>query len=121
MASNALRSFVLPALLPQYPHRYLHNRSHAKITAMALPGWLILLVCALLTTAALWWWQPAMLQQTWQQIDQTISGASTLYRWKDARGREQVSDTPPTDGTPFETLNYQHNVNIMPEHNPDDE
>lgn len=108
-------------MLPQNAHRYLHGRGHAKIPDMTLPRWLILLVCALLAAAALWWWQPAIFQQTWQQIDQTISGESTLYRWKDARGREQVSDTPPTDGTPFEKLSYQHSVNIIPEHHPDNE
>lgn len=85
------------------------------------PRWLILLLAVLATVAAVWWWQPAVVQQTWQQVDQQLSGKSTLYRWKDARGREQVSDTPPTDGTPFKELSYRHNVNIIPEHRPNDE
>jgi len=62
-----------------------------------------------------------MFHNVWQQVDQSVRGESTLYRWKDAAGREQVSDTPPNDGTLFEVLNYRHNVNIIPEHqNPDE-
>ena len=88
---------------------------------MIPPRWLLLLVCVLLLIAVAWWWKPMLFQQLWQQLDQTISGESTLYRWKDSIGREHVSDTPPADGTPFEQLNYQHNVNIIPEHQSTDE
>ena len=62
-----------------------------------------------------------MVRQAWQQVEQQLTSESTLYRWKDAAGREQVSDVPPTDGTPFERLKYRHNVNIIPEHLPADE
>ena len=88
---------------------------------MTLPRWLILLICALSAVAAAWWWQPTLFHQAWQPIKQKVSGETTLYRWKDGRGREQVSDTPPTDGTPFEVLSYRHNVNVIPEPQPDDD
>jgi cytoskeletal protein RodZ len=88
---------------------------------MNLPRWLMLLLAVLVLIAALWWWQPMMFHQAWQQASQQVSGESTLYRWTDARGAVQVSATPPTDGTPFEQLEYRHNVNIIPEHQADDE
>ena len=62
-----------------------------------------------------------MVRQAWQQVEQQLTGESTQNHCKDAVGREQVSDAPPTDGTPFEQLKYRHNVNIIPEHLPTDE
>jgi len=88
---------------------------------MNLPRWLMLLLAVLILIAALGWWRPMMFRQAWQQAAQQVSGESTLYRWKDSSGQEQVSDSPPTDGTPFEQLKYRHNVNIIPEHQATDE
>jgi hypothetical protein len=34
-----------------------------------------------------------------------VLNAQTLYRWKDGSGVVQLSDRPPPQGTPFETLN----------------
>ena len=36
-----------------------------------------------------------------------------LYRWRDAQGREQVTDKPPK-GRPYETVNYRSNANVVP-------
>ncbi len=37
-----------------------------------------------------------------------------LYKWQDADGVWQVSDRPPPQGTPFETLELRSDVNILP-------
>jgi len=77
--------------------------------------WLLLLVAVLMLVAALWWWQPALFRQAFQQIDQQVSGESTLYRWKTPSGRVQITDQPPPGDTPYQQLNYRHDVNVIPE------
>lgn len=39
-----------------------------------------------------------------------------LYRWRDAQGREQVTDKPP-QGRPYETVNYRSDANVVPSRN----
>ena len=36
------------------------------------------------------------------------------YKWKDAQGAWHVSDQPPTDGTPYETITVRSDTNVMP-------
>lgn len=41
--------------------------------------------------------------------------ASTyLYKWRDAQGEWHVSDEPPPEGTPYDTLEYREDVNVLP-------
>jgi len=37
-----------------------------------------------------------------------------LYKWRDATGQWQVSDTPPGEGIKFEVLQYRNDVNVVP-------
>lgn len=37
-----------------------------------------------------------------------------LYKWRDADGSWQVTDRPPPGDVPYETLEYRHDVNILP-------
>lgn len=39
---------------------------------------------------------------------------STVYRWRDKQGRMVVSDKPPADGTPYETVQYHRDTNVIP-------
>lgn len=39
-----------------------------------------------------------------------------LYRWRDDKGREQITDKPPR-GRPYETITYRTNANVMPSQN----
>lgn len=39
---------------------------------------------------------------------------SILYKWKDKAGNWQVSDRPPTDGTPYTTVSTEDQVNVIP-------
>ena len=37
-----------------------------------------------------------------------------MYKWKDASGRVQYSNTPPPQGTNYETVEYWENANVIP-------
>jgi hypothetical protein len=37
-----------------------------------------------------------------------------VYRWRDKQGRVMVSDKPPTDGTPYEEVQYHNQTNVIP-------
>ena len=39
---------------------------------------------------------------------------TTLYKWRDANGQWQVSDTPPAGGVKYEVLKYRGDVNVIP-------
>ena len=39
-----------------------------------------------------------------------------LYRWRDDKGREQITDKPPRN-RPYETITYRTNTNVMPSQN----
>lgn len=39
---------------------------------------------------------------------------STLYKWRNNKGEWQVTDKPPSKGTPFATISSQDQINIMP-------
>ena len=48
------------------------------------------------------------------------SSVTTAYKWKDASGTWQLTDTPPENGE-YETLQYRGDDNIMPALDIDDE
>ena len=37
-----------------------------------------------------------------------------LYKWRDATGQWQVSDTPPGGGIKYEVLHYRSDANVVP-------
>lgn len=39
---------------------------------------------------------------------------TTTYKWRDANGQWQVSDHPPKGDTPYETMIFNSDTNIMP-------
>lgn len=54
-----------------------------------------------------------------QQLDAikpntVLNKTAPLYKWKDKKGQWIVSDTPPGDNTPYETLRYNRNSNVVP-------
>lgn len=46
--------------------------------------------------------------------DTVLNKTAALYKWKDKKGQWIVSDTPPDDDTPYETLRYNRNSNVVP-------
>jgi hypothetical protein len=72
---------------------------------------------ALLALGTLWLWMkpPAWLPggvSAW--LPEAAEPNPPLYRWRDDRGRVHVTDRPPTDGRPYETLRYHPDTNVVP-------
>ena len=57
--------------------------------------------------------QAFLKRQSDQILPQQITH-STAYRWRDKQGRITVSDKPPTDGTPYEEVQYHNDTNVIP-------
>ena len=74
-----------------------------------------LLVLGLLGGVALYWYLMPQEAPSW--VRGWLPGISpetgTLYRWRDAQGREQISDKPPKD-RPYETVHYRADTNVVP-------
>jgi len=49
-------------------------------------------------------------------LPQTFSTLKTdrLYKWRNARGEWQVTDSLPPAGTAYETLDYRGDINVLP-------
>lgn len=77
----------------------------------------LLLLLALLGAAAAWvWYQaPEYLPPVLRiKNPQSTDYSPTLYRWKDDQGRTQVTDAPPEDGRPYETVIIDPKTNVVP-------
>ncbi len=75
---------------------------------------------AILTGVALYiYLDPSLNRQAGQQIDKLLDSEQTrtLYRWQNAEGQWQISDTPPAAGIPYETVQYNRNTNVVPSEN----
>lgn len=45
---------------------------------------------------------------------------TTAYKWKDSDGNWQITDRPPPEGTPYQTLNVSSDANVVPSFKPQD-
>lgn len=81
---------------------------------------LLLIVLAVLIGGAVYiYLNPELRHQTQQEIDK-LTGQDqtrTLYRWRDADGQWQITDFPPREGIPYETLRYDTEANVIPSEN----
>jgi len=59
---------------------------------------------------------PKNIQQQLDRLGAEILSTKTkpLYKWKDNKGQWIVSDTPPKNGTNYETLQYNPDANVIP-------
>jgi hypothetical protein len=77
-----------------------------------------LLVGLLLIAAAaayVWYQRPDLLPEGKRAKNpQSTDYAPAIYRWKDERGRTQISDTPPK-GRAYETVRIDPNTNVVPD------
>jgi hypothetical protein len=80
-------------------------------------GWiLIVLVVVIGALGGYWyyipsdrpWWVTAFMP------DFPASQNTQMYKWKDAGGRWQYSNTKPPEGVAYETVEYVENVNVIP-------
>ncbi|HET7844734.1 MAG TPA: DUF4124 domain-containing protein [Xanthomonadales bacterium] len=78
---------------------------------------LLLLATALGASWAWWRYAPASLPVFARTALPTSPAARPdnppLYKWRDAKGRWQITDVPPSD-RPYETVVVDPNTNVMP-------
>ena len=78
---------------------------------------LYLLVAALVGLGLYSYYNPTFVhqaQQTGSKLLGTPAPAARLYKWRDAQGQWQITDQLPAAGTPYETLEYRHDLNVLP-------
>jgi len=77
--------------------------------------WPLVLVVLTLTAGYAWWYlAPDTLPDTIRkELPKSDRSNPVLYKWKDAKGRWNVTDTPPAD-RPYETLKYDPKTNVVP-------
>ncbi|HSX60942.1 MAG TPA: DUF4124 domain-containing protein [Tahibacter sp.] len=78
-------------------------------------GWSLALLAA---AAAAWWYfapetLPTALRHAAPVSPNMQTTAPTLYKWRDASGRLNVTDVPPKDRA-YETVRYDPNTNVVP-------
>lgn len=89
---------------------------HATRAAMrGRAGIAFLLIVAIATAGAAWWYFAPQTMPDWvaRKVPGSPSLGPPLYKWRDAKGRLQVTDTPPAD-RPYETVRYDPNTNVVP-------
>ena len=81
---------------------------------------ILLIVLGVLIGGALYvYLDPALKHEAGQQVDKLTGQDQTriLYRWQNAERQWQVTDFPPPQGTPYETLRYDTDANVIPSEN----
>lgn len=79
--------------------------------------WLVALIVAVAAAAAayVYFYQRPAVDRVLRELPVDLPGRTTeVYKWRDAAGNWQISDRKPPDGTPFETLQYDGRINVMP-------
>lgn len=73
-----------------------------------------MIVLALIAGFAWWYVAPDTLPDAVRKLLPVSARANpVLYKWRDAKGRWNVTDTPPAD-RPYETLKYDPKTNVVP-------
>lgn len=102
------------------------RRPRRSLVGTVVKGFVKLLVVLALIVVAIWWFKPEWLPWNSRKLvvgathekelalPPPASAAPKLYRWKDAQGREHASDKPPTDGSVYETVQYDPDTNVIP-------
>jgi hypothetical protein len=77
--------------------------------------WPALLVFVLLAAGYAWWYfaPDTLPDAVRRQLPLSARANPPLYKWKDDKGRWQVTDAPPTD-RPYEKLKYDPRANVVP-------
>lgn len=76
----------------------------------------VLATLAVQAAVLAWYWyaNPEALPQEWRRANpHSRDYTPTLYRWKDAGGATQLTDTPPRD-RPYETIRVEPAQNTVP-------
>ena len=84
-------------------------------------GFLLALLLLAVGAAAVWWFAPEWIPAEWREAlhrdprDDPASPqyAPRVYRWRDANGILQLTDTPPAD-RPYEEVRVNPATNVVP-------
>ena len=78
-------------------------------------GIVLLLILAIGAAGAAWWYFAPQTMPDWvaRKVPGSPSLGPPLYKWRDAKGHLQVTDTPPAD-RPYETVRYDPAINVVP-------
>ena len=78
------------------------------------PAWL-LIGLGLLGGLVLYWYTTPQDTPSWARdwLPGLPEYTGPLYRWRDDKGREQITDKPPR-GRLYETITYRANANVVP-------
>lgn len=77
---------------------------------------MVMVLLLMLAAAGAWWYfAPGSLPGLLKAFipPPAHKSAPTLYEWHDAKGRMNITDTPPTD-RPYKTLHLDPNANVLP-------
>ena len=97
----------------------MRRRFDAPAARSGRAGVLFLVLLAFAATAGAWWYFAPQSMPGWlaRKIPASPSLGPPLYKWRDAQGRLQVTDTPPAN-RPYETVRYDPNANVVPTTSP---
>ena len=75
----------------------------------------LLFLAALAAAGLAWWYLAPETMPRWltRPILSAQREAPPLYKWRDDKGRLQVTDKPPA-GRPYETVRYDPDTNVVP-------
>ncbi|HEX6834170.1 MAG TPA: DUF4124 domain-containing protein [Rudaea sp.] len=91
------------------------TRGPAAQSSAGRAGLVFVVLIAAIGALAAWWYfapdsLPAMARTA---LPASPKANPTLYKWRDDKGRWNVTDTPPT-GRPYQTLQYDPRTNVVP-------
>jgi hypothetical protein len=79
--------------------------------------WILLAIVLVVAGGGFAWWRhapdsmPAFVKP---YLPVSPESNPPLYRWRDDQGRVHVTDRPPEDGRPYETLKFHPDTNVVP-------
>lgn len=78
------------------------------------PAWL-LIGLGLLGGLVMYWYTTPQEVPSWARdwLPGLPEYTGPLYRWRDDKGREQITDKPPK-GRPYDTITYRADANVVP-------
>ncbi|VAW91348.1 hypothetical protein MNBD_GAMMA21-351 [hydrothermal vent metagenome] len=79
--------------------------------------WLLILFIGLVVASYFAYQDPGLRAYFQKHTDDILPAAVTqmqAYRWQDKNGQWQLSDMPPANGIPYETVEYHKNTNVIP-------
>ena len=83
--------------------------------AQGRASFLFMVLVALIAAVVAWWYFAPASMPAWlaRSVPASPKLGPPLYKWRDDKGRLQVTDKPPADRA-YETVRYDPNTNVVP-------